>query len=93
MKNERVVYVLSKDGKPLMPTKRFGKVRRILKEGKAIVVSRRPFQIQLTYESTTYTQEIVLKVYTDSKRVRLSACSEKGELYATEVRPRKKSAK
>ncbi len=28
------VYVLSKDGKPLMPTKRFGKVRHLLKEKK-----------------------------------------------------------
>lgn len=26
-----MVYVISKDGKPLMPTKRHGKVRRLLK--------------------------------------------------------------
>ena len=26
------VYVISKDGQPLMPTTRFGKVRRLLKE-------------------------------------------------------------
>jgi len=51
------VFVLSKDGKPLMPTKRFGKVRRLLKEEKAKVASgqsthfrpfkREPFTIQL----------------------------------------------
>jgi len=29
------VYVLSRDGTPLMPAKRFGHVRRLLKEGKA----------------------------------------------------------
>ena len=29
------VYVVSKSGKPLMPTKRLGKVRRLLKSGKA----------------------------------------------------------
>ena len=29
------VYVLNDNGQPLMPTKRFGKVRRLLKEGKA----------------------------------------------------------
>ena len=93
MKNERFVYVLSKDGKPLMPTKRFGKVRRLLKEGKAIVVSRCPFQIQLTYDSTTYTQKIVLGIDTGSKHIGLSACSEKDELYAAEVKPRKESVK
>ena len=31
------VYVVSKSGKPLMPTKRLGKVRRLLKSGKAKV--------------------------------------------------------
>ena len=31
-----MVYVLSKDGQPLMPTDRHGKVRHLLKEGKAV---------------------------------------------------------
>ena len=93
MKNERFVYVLSKDGKPLMPTKHFDKVRRLLKRGKAVVVSRNPFQIQLTYETTTYTQKIVLGIDTGSKHIGLSACSEKDELYAAEVKPRKESVK
>ncbi len=34
------VYVLSRDGTPLMPAKRFGHVRRLLKEGKATVPQR-----------------------------------------------------
>jgi hypothetical protein len=42
-----MVYVLSNDGKPLMPTSRHKKVRLWLKEGKAIVVRRFPFTIQL----------------------------------------------
>lgn len=32
-----VVYVKTKNGKPLMPTKRCGRVRKLLKEGKAKV--------------------------------------------------------
>jgi hypothetical protein len=43
-----MVYVLSKEGKPLMPTERHGKVRRMLKEGKARVIKASPFTIQLT---------------------------------------------
>ena len=43
------VYVRNQDGKPLMPTKRYSHVRRLLKSGKACVYSRKPFTIQLTY--------------------------------------------
>jgi len=50
------VQVVSKSGKSLMPTKRFGKVRRLLKENKAKVIRRKPFTIQLLYETTEYTQ-------------------------------------
>ena len=57
-----MVYVLDIDGNPLMPTTRHGKVRRLLKEGKAKVVKRCPFTIQLLYDSTRYTQEVNLGV-------------------------------
>ena len=46
-----VVYVLNKEGKPLMPTKRCGHVRILLKEKKAVVVERLPFTIQLKYDT------------------------------------------
>lgn len=53
-----VVYVLSKDGRPLMPTTRFGHVRRLLKSGKAKAVSTKPFVIRLQYESESITQPL-----------------------------------
>ena len=37
------VYVISKDEQPLMPTTRFGKVRRLLKDKKAKVIRNCPF--------------------------------------------------
>lgn len=46
-----MVYVLDKDGHPLMPTNRHRKVRRMLKSGQAKVVKKCPFIIQLMYES------------------------------------------
>mgnify|MGYP001609636203 FL=1 len=58
----KVVYVISKSGKPLMPTKRFGKVRRLLKAGKAKVAQRKPFTIQLLYESEEYCQPLALGI-------------------------------
>ncbi|MFN3978714.1 MAG: RRXRR domain-containing protein [Sulfurihydrogenibium azorense] len=44
-----MVYVISKEGKPLMPTKRYGKVRRLLKQGLAKVIRRKPFTIQYMF--------------------------------------------
>lgn len=61
-----MIYVISKDGVPLMPTNRHGKVRHLLEEGKAKVVSREPFTIKLLYDSTLYTQDLTLGVDTGS---------------------------
>ena len=57
-----MVYVLNIDGQPLMPTDRHGKVRHLLKDGRAEVVKCCPFTIRLLYDSTHYTQDIVLGV-------------------------------
>ena len=54
-----IVYVRNKDGKPLMPTRRCGHVRKLLRDGKACVYSRKPFTIQLTYK----TEDIVQHLY------------------------------
>ena len=80
-----MVYVLNRDGQPLMPTDRHGKVRHLLKEGKAKVVKRCPFTIQLLYNSTNYTQDITLGVDAGSKHIGLSATTENEELYAADV--------
>ena len=47
-----MVYVISKNGQPLMPTGNHAKVRVLLKANKAKIVKRCPFTIQLLYEST-----------------------------------------
>lgn len=44
-----MVHVISMDGKELAPTNRHGKVRHLLREGRAKVVSKDPFTVQLTY--------------------------------------------
>ena len=42
-----MVYVLNCDGQPLMLTENYAKVRILLKTGKAKVIHRCPFTIQL----------------------------------------------
>ena len=52
------VCVLSNNGERLMPTIRLGRVRRLLKDGKAKIIKHHPFTIQLLYDSKTNTQPI-----------------------------------
>ena len=75
-----MVYVISKTGQPIMPTENHAKVRMLLKSGKAEVVKRTPFTIQLTGTSKTFTQEITLGVDAGSKHVGLSASTTKNLL-------------
>ena len=80
-----MVYVLDIDGNPLMPTERHGKVRRLLREGKAKVIKRCPFTIQLLYDSTRYTQEINLGIDAGSKHIGVSATIKEKVLYEADV--------
>lgn len=52
-----------------MPTHNGAKVRVLLKQKRAKVVSKCPFTIKLLYESTTFTQPLTLGVDTGSKYV------------------------
>lgn len=84
-----MVYVLSKNGQPLMPTERHGKVRRLLRDGKAKVVKRCPFTIRLLYESGTEVQPVSLGVDAGSRVIGLSAATEDRVLYEGEVELRR----
>ena len=79
-----MVYVLNQRGKPLMPTKP-QKAKKLLKQGKARVVSVTPFTIQLKYATGETKQEIILGVDAGSKTIGVSATTDKQELYSTEV--------
>ena len=82
-----LVYVLDINGHPLMPTKRFGKVRRMLRDGQAKVVSREPFTIKLLYETkTNIIQDLTLGVDTGSSKIGCAVVDEKQNvLYLSEV--------
>ena len=80
-----MVYVISKQGHPLMPTKRYGFVRRTLKQGKAKVIKRCPFTIQLLYDTGSEVQDLTLGIDAGSKHIGISVTSETKEIYASEV--------
>jgi len=79
------IYVLDIHGRPLMPTQRAGKVRRMLRDGRVVIASHTPFAIRLTYDTTCHTQAVSLGVDAGSKHIGLSATTETKELYAAEI--------
>ena len=71
-----------------MPTRRSGKVRRLLDAGIAKVVRRTPFTIRLLYETTGFTQPVTLGLDPGSKIAGLSATTEREELLRIEAKLR-----
>ena len=83
-----MVYILDKENKPLMPTNRHGKARRLLKLKMAEVVRKNPFTIKLLYDCNNCTQPITLGVDSGTKHQGFSATSEKQELYTSQIEER-----
>ena len=67
-KHSLLVFVLNRNGDPIMPCKP-QKARKLLAGGKAKVVSRTPFIIKLNYGSTGYKQPLTCGMDTGSKTV------------------------
>lgn len=84
-----MVYVISKDGQPLMPISRNGKARRLLNKGKARVVRREPFTIQLLFKTEENVIPLTLGVDTGSSKIGCAVVTPKKEvLYISEVKIR-----
>ena len=80
-----MVYVLNQNGQPLMPTENHAKVRAFLKQGRAKVINKCPFTIQLLYSSTNYTQKTTLGIDSGSKHIGLSATTKNKVLFESDV--------
>ena len=78
------VYVLNMRGQPLMPTKP-AKAKHLLKMGKANIVKRTPFTIQLKYATGETRQEIILGIDSAFKTIGYSARTRTAELISGEV--------
>ena len=82
------VYVQNKDGEPMMPTERYGAVRRWLRDNKAVVVNLTPFTIQLNWDCGNNKQEVIVGLDTGAVNVGCSAVSKNKCLYASETKLR-----
>lgn len=74
-----IAFVIAKDGTRLMPCLNPKKVRKLLKEGRAVIAGYKPFTIQLTYESGKEKQPVEMSIDAGDRHVGNSIKSEKHE--------------
>ena len=65
------VCVLSNSGERLMPTIRLGRVRHLLKDGKAKIIKHHPFTIQLLFAPLEQTATELQAITSNGTRERL----------------------
>ena len=84
-RNGLMVYVISKDGQPLMPCENVI-ARLLLKQGKVKIKRKTPFTIKLLYDSETYTQNLTLGVDTGSGTIGTAITNNNNDIvYMSEV--------
>ena len=82
------VFVLNKKGEPLMPTKRCGKVKWLLRKKQAKVVCAEPFTIRLLYDTTEYLQELYVSIDVGTKHIGVSISTKKEEVFSATAEQR-----
>lgn len=86
-----VIFVISKNGEPLMPTTRRGHVGYLLRRKQAQVVVRNPFTVKLNYETENNVQELTLGIDPGRTNIGLAVVDERGEcVFAAHVETRNK---
>ena len=78
------VFVINQRRGPLMPCS-LRKARLLLRQGKAKIVKRTPFTIQLLQATGETKQEIILGVDAGSKCIGISAVTQKKEIFSAEI--------
>ena len=59
MMRDRYIYVLDRNGRPLMPC-RWSRARKLLRDGKAVVVRKDIYTIRLTVPSSGYRKVVLV---------------------------------
>ena len=73
-----MVYILAKDGTPLMLTENCGYVRQLLDAHRAVVVCRKPFTVRLKYQTDKKTQPLVCGIDPGRTNIGIAVVTEEG---------------
>ena len=88
------IYILGTDGRPQMPSKRKRHILKLLNTGKARIVEKVPFTVQLKYQSTLILQPITLAEDPGRTNIGTAALSQLGDLmFSAVVETRNKEIK
>ena len=79
-----LVFVINKHDKPLMPCKQ-QKARKLLTQGKAVIVSYKPFTVKLLYGSSGYVQPVAIGIDTGAKCIGVAITSNNKVLAVGEI--------
>lgn len=80
-----MIFIIDKDGNPLMPTNRHGYIRKSLKNGNAKIIQHNPFTVQLLKDTSNITQPLNLGIDAGSQIVGYSVTSDHKELMGGEL--------
>lgn len=88
------IYVLGRDGKPQMPTKRKRYIKRLLDAGKARIACRIPYTIQLLYENKPVLQPLMAGIDPGRTNIGVSVINKNAEpVFSAVVQTRNKDIK
>ena len=88
------IYVLGRDGKPQMPTKRKRYVKKLLDAGKARIACRIPYTIQLLYRNEPVLQPLMAGIDPGRTNIGVSVINENAEpVFSAVVETRNKDIK
>ena len=88
------IYVLGRDGKPQMPTKRKRYVKKLLDAGKARIACRIPYTIQLLYENKPVLQPLMAGIDPGRTNIGVSVVNKNAEpVFSAVVETRNKDIK
>lgn len=79
------IYVIGRNGKPQMPTKRKRHVQKLLNTGKARIAGHVPFTIQLLYDNTPVLQPVTAAEDPGRTNIGVAAVGANGELYFSAI--------
>ena len=91
-RSNHYIYVVDRHGNPVMPSRRPGRIRHLMKEGKAVPISTHPFVVKLKYDIPGRTQPIHVGIDTGRENIGVGASREllSNELLSFRVTPQPK---
>lgn len=91
-RSNHYIYVVDRHGNPVMPSRRPGRIRHLMKEGKAVPISTHPFVVKLKYDIPGRTQPIHVGIDTGRENIGVGASLENGEnVFLSDVETKNKA--